>query len=133
MSLSGMRRQLGQSMIEYCVVVTFGVLTLTTGPMKDVIIEIIGTIKNKFEGYSYAISLSDTPDADNSAELRTWLESRGVPPDQAAYLAQNPFDLMAMLEQYNIPSIPDLQEGLDQIEEQTGLSPSDFLEGLSPF
>ena len=120
-------------MIEYCVVVTFGVLTLTTGPMKDVIFEIIATVKNNFQGYSYAISLSDQPDKDNSADLQTWLESRGVPSDRAAYLAQNPFDLMQLLEQYNIPDLPDLQAGLDELEENTGLSPSDFLEGISPF
>lgn len=133
MGFSRIRRQLGQSMIEYCIVVTFGVLTLTTGPMKDVIVEIIDTIKNNFEGYSYAISLSDMPDADNSSELKAWLESRGVPPEQAAYLAQNPFDLMQVLEKVNVSSLPDLKEGLDLIMEQTGLSPSDFLEGISPF
>ena len=120
-------------MIEYCVVVTFGVLTLTTGPMKDVIFDIIETVKDNFQGYSYAISLSDTPDADNSADLKAYLEAQGIPEDRAAYLAQNPFDLMQYLEQYNIPSLPDLQGGLDELEEQTGLSPSDFLEGISPF
>lgn len=131
--VTGPRSQLGQSMIEYCVVVTFGVLTLTTGPMKDVIFDIIQTVKDNFQGYSYAISLSDMPDSDNSDDLKAYLEAQGVPADRAEYLAQNPFDLMQYLEQYNISSLPDFQAGLDEIEEQTGLSPSDFLEGISPF
>lgn len=120
-------------MIEYCVVVTFGVLTLTTGPMRDVIFDLMDTIRNNFQGYSYAISLSDYPDHTNSTELELLLISRGVPDDQAKHLAQNPFDLMQHLDDYVSASLPDFQEGLDEIADQTGLSPGDFLEGISPF
>ena len=119
-------------MIEYCVVVTFGVLTLTTGPMNDLIFQLGTTIRNNFEGYSYAISLSDTPDDANSADLKAMLILQGVPDDQAAYLAQNPFDLMQYLD--DIPtSLPDFGAGVDEITDALGLSPSDFLEGISPF
>ena len=128
------RSQLGQSMIEYCVVVSFGVLTISTGPISNLVFtEIPNTIRNNFEGYSYAISLSDTPDHTNSADLKDLLESQGVPPEQAAYLAQNPFDLMNYLDDYSSVGIPDFSEGLDEIADAMGLNPSDFLEGLSPF
>jgi len=119
-------------MIEYCVVVTFGVLTLTTGPMKDVIFQVTDTIENNFQGYSYAISISDTPDHENSADLKDMLVLQGVPEDQAAYLAQNPFDLMQYLDDIPV-SIPDFAAGVEEISDALGLSPSDFLEGISPF
>jgi len=120
-------------MIEYCVVVAFGVLVLSTGEVEDLVFETIpNTIRNNFEGYSYAISLSDTPDHDNSADLEAMLILQGVPDDQAAYLAQNPFDLMQYLG--DIPtSVPDFAAGVEEITDALGLSPSDFLEGLSPF
>lgn len=120
-------------MIEYCVVVTFGVLTLTTGPMKDVIFQLLDTIENNFQGYSYAVSLSDTPDHTNSADLEDMLVLQGVPADQAAYLAQNPFDLMQYLDDFSTMGLPDVAAGLDEIADALGLSPSDFLEGISPF
>ena len=120
-------------MIEYCIVVTFGVLTLTTGPMRDAIFDLVDVIEDNFQGYSYAVSLSDYPDHTNSADLEAYLVSRGVPDEQAAHLAQNPFDLMAHLEDFVSANVPDFQEGLDEIEDATGLSPSDFLEGISPF
>jgi hypothetical protein len=120
-------------MIEYCVVVSFGVLTLTTGPMRDLIFQLGTTIRNNFQGYSYAVSLSDTPDHTNSADLEALLIAQGVPDDQAAYLAQNPFDLMQYIDDYASLGIPDFQDGLDEIDDALGLSPSDFLEGLSPF
>lgn len=126
------RSQLGQSMIEYCVVVTFGVLTLTTGPMKSLIFELTDTIQNNFQGYSYAISLSDTPDHTNSVDLETMLITQGVPDDQAAYLSQNPFALSEDLEDFPT-SVPDFASAVDDILDAVGLSPSDFLEGLSPF
>lgn len=119
-------------MVEYCVVVSFGVLTLTTGPMKDLIFQLTGTIQNNFQGFSYAISLSDTPDHTNAGDLQTMLEDQGVPSDRAAYLAQNPFDLSEYFDK--IPtSLPDLSAGMDDILDAVGLSPSDFLEGISPF
>jgi len=131
---SSRRSQLGQSMIEYCVVVSFGVLTLSTGPISDLVFtQLPNTIRNNFEGYSYAISLSDTPDHTNSADLEAMLILQGVPDEQAAYLAQNPFDLMSYLDDYSSLGIPDFSEGLDEIADAMGLSPSDFLEGLSPF
>lgn len=120
-------------MIEYCVVVTFGVLTLTTGPMRDVIFDVADAIRDNFQGYSYAISLSDYPDAANSSDLEAFLISRGVPDEQAQHLSENPFDLMQYLDDYVSGTMPDFQQGLDEIADQAGLSPSDFLEGISPF
>lgn len=134
LSRSPRRSQLGQSMIEYCVVVAFGVLTLSTGPMRELLFEDLpNTIRDNFQGYSYAISLSDTPDHDNSADLEEMLILQGVPEDQAAYLAQNPFDLMQYLDDYTSMGIPDMADAIDEITDAMGLSPSDFLEGLSPF
>ena len=131
-SISRIRSRLGQSMIEYTIVVGFGVLTLTTGPMRDVLINLVNVIHNNYQGYSYAIAVSDYPDANDSGTLETMLTSRGVPDDQAHYLAQNPFDLFQLLKKYVSPNLPDFQAGLDEIADQAGLSPADFLEGLSP-
>lgn len=130
--ISRIRSQLGQSMIEYTIVVGFGVLTLTTGPMQDVLLHLMDVIHNNYQGYSYAVAVSDYPDANDSGTLEALLVSRGVPDEQAQYLSQNPFDLFQLLKKYVSPNLPDFQEGLDEIADQAGLSPSDFLEGLSP-
>ncbi len=57
-------RQQGQSMVEYTIVLVFGVMVLTTGPGGDVTKDLLDVIKSNFEGYSYAVSLSEYPDHD---------------------------------------------------------------------
>jgi hypothetical protein len=73
------RCQVGQSMIEYTVVLMFGVLTLTTGPMKDQVTILMDTIRANYSGYSFAMSLSDIPDSASPNEYWTLLDSQNVP------------------------------------------------------
>jgi len=54
-------RQRGQGMVEYTVVTSLGILVLL-GPGVDVIRWTMDTIKNNYQGYSYAMSLSQWPE-----------------------------------------------------------------------
>lgn len=118
-------RQLGQSMVEYTVVSVFGVLVLTTGPGRGVIEDLTNAVRNNYEGYTYAVSLSDYPDKDNPLELVTLYNSQGMPPEQVAYLVDVPTDLINDILNYNISGFPSVQEGLDFLD-GVGLSFTDF-------
>jgi len=74
--------QRGQSMIEYTVVAVFGILTITTGPMKDTITDVRDAIRSNYAGYTYAISFSDLPDSDSVGAYETLLESQSDPSHQ---------------------------------------------------
>ena len=58
--------QTGQSMVEYTVVLSFGVLVLISG--EDIFITVRDVLRDNYEGYSYSISLSEQPVFDNLAE-----------------------------------------------------------------
>lgn len=65
------RRQTGQGMVEYTVVTALGVLVLL-GPGTDVIQYTLRSIQDNYQGYSYAMSLSQWPEFDiRSAEAIT--------------------------------------------------------------
>lgn len=51
--------QSGQSMVEYMVVVSALILALYSSGAMDGLIQVL---KDNYEGYSYAISISDYPD-----------------------------------------------------------------------
>jgi hypothetical protein len=70
--------QKGQAMVEYMVVVVFGVMVLTIGPGGDVLLDLLAAMNDNHQGYSYAASLSTLPDHDNLAEYV--LESSGLNP-----------------------------------------------------
>ncbi len=55
----GSVRQKGQSMVEYMVVIAALVFALHTSGAID---ELIDVLKKNYQGYSYAISISDYPD-----------------------------------------------------------------------
>lgn len=57
------RRQFGQGMVEYTIVTSLGILVLL-GPGTDVIRWTMATIKSNYQGYSYAMSLSQWPEFD---------------------------------------------------------------------
>ena len=46
--------QTGQAMVEYVVVLVFGVMVLTIGPGGDVILDLLGVMNDNHQGYSYA-------------------------------------------------------------------------------
>jgi hypothetical protein len=61
--MTGRRRQFGQGMVEYTIVTSLGILVLL-GPGADVISWTMSVIKNNYQGYSYAMSLSQWPEFD---------------------------------------------------------------------
>lgn len=116
------KQQLGQSMIEYTLVLAFGVLTLTTGPMQDVIANLTQRIQDHYTGYSYAISLSDIPDADiiNLNQLYT---DQGLPDDMVNYLDDTPDALVSAINQVTNAQFPSLQDAIQMVID-SNLSPS---------
>ena len=75
-------QQSGQSMVEYTIVLVFGVMVLTSGPAGDVILDLLATLNNKYQGYSYAVSMSDLPQYDT---LNDYLKTKyDIDPDKLA-------------------------------------------------
>jgi hypothetical protein len=118
--------QKGQSIVEYTVVSVFGVLCLTTGPMRDIIVDLTKTIRNNYDGYSYAVSLSDYPDKENFIELVEMYNDQDMPSEQREYLTDNPGQLVEDLKEYALSALPpEIQDGID-IASDFGLSLDDF-------
>ena len=88
-------------MVEYTIVLVFGVLALTTGPGGDVMLELLQTVKKNYQGYSFGISMSEAPDFDTPADLRSYLRDNDVADDRIDRLAVNTSDLYDELEPYN--------------------------------
>jgi len=61
--MTARRRQCGQGMVEYTIVTSLGILVLL-GPGTDVIRWTMAAIKGNYQGYSYAMSLSQWPEFD---------------------------------------------------------------------
>ena len=129
-NISGKRRrgyvwQKGQAMIEYTVVATFGILVLTTGPGRGVIGDLEDAVRNNYDGFSYAVSLSDYPDKEDLDELKDMYDEQGMPSDQSDYLADDPVDLVSDLAGFDLNNIPDVAQGLDMAN-GIDLDPADF-------
>ena len=75
-SCHSQQRETGQSMVEFTVVVVFFCLALTSDPALNVMRDLNDTIKQRFEHYSYTVSLSDYPDASTLAELEAMLRQQ---------------------------------------------------------
>ena len=118
-------RQKGQAMIEYTVVATFGILVLTTGPGRGVIEDLEDAVKNNYDGFSYAVSLSDYPDKENYLDLISMYNDQGMPSERREYLTDNPNDMVRELAGYALTSIPGVTQGLDMAD-SIGLDPMDF-------
>jgi len=124
---AGYLRQKGQAMIEYTVVSVFGILVLTTGPGRGVIGDLEDAIRNNYDGFSYAVSLSDFPDKNDIDDLTDMYEAQGLPDDRVAYLADDPVDLVSDLVGFDVGNIPDVSEGVDLVDDiKNGLDPADF-------
>lgn len=110
--------QMGQSMVEYVVVLVFGVMVLM-GPGGDMMLLTLKVLNDRYQGYSYATSLSTLPDHDSLA----------------AYLIDE--DIIAPID----PSV--LVDGIDQFTTFPTLdtfpddllpdSPADILDGAISF
>ncbi len=75
------RQQFGQSMVEYTVVVAFGILTLSTDLVQDEVDLLMATIHQNYKGYSFALSLSDYPDSVDADAYWTMLDGQAVNED----------------------------------------------------
>jgi len=69
----------GQGMVEYTVVLAFGVLLLM-GPGGDVLKDLAMVMKNKYRGYSYAMSLSPLPEFGTGPEFAAYIEGLNLDP-----------------------------------------------------
>ena len=75
------RLQFGQSMVEYTVVIAFGILTLSTDLVQDEVDLLMATIHQNYAGYSFALSISDYPDYDSASEYWGELDAKEVNDD----------------------------------------------------
>ena len=122
---TGYVRQKGQAMIEYTIVTVFGILVLTTGPGRGVIEDLENADRNNYDGFSYAVSLSDYPDKEDYIELIEMYNDQGMPSERREYLTDNPNDLIRGLASFALDSIPGVTEGLDMAS-GIGLNLEDF-------
>ncbi len=67
------RGQLGQSMVEFTVIVVFFCLAVTSDPALNAMQRLMDVMKQRFEHYSYTVSLSDYPDTTVFQEMRQLL------------------------------------------------------------
>ncbi|MCZ6666962.1 MAG: hypothetical protein O7B81_16805 [Gammaproteobacteria bacterium] len=72
-------RVTGQAMVEYTIVLAFGVMMLY-GPGGNVIRELEEVFRNNYRGYSYAMSLSALPDFGNGEDYRTYIDELQLDP-----------------------------------------------------
>ncbi len=113
------KKQQGQGMVEFIVVLVFGVMVLTIGPGGDVLLDLLAMLNDKYQGYSYAVSLSELPSHDSLG----------------AYLIDNdvvdpidPNDLVNEINSYlNFPSLDTFPEDLMPD------GPEDILDGMTSF
>lgn len=125
-------RQLGQSMTEYTVVLVFGVMALTTGPGGDVMQDLLAVMKKNYEGYSFALSLSETPDYESADKYAEALAEYGVEDEQIDKLAVDTATMLAGAGLFNTdPSdqLDEFKESLPDIPPSMG----DIISGAGSF
>ena len=106
-------------MVEFIVVLVFGVMVLTIGPGGDVLLDLLGVMNDKFQGYSYAASLSDLPAHDS---LGAYLI------DEDVIDPIDPNDIISEINKYT--TFPTLDDFPDDLMPD---SPSDILDGATSF
>ena len=74
------RGQRGQGMVEYTIILVFGVLMLM-GPGGDVLADLLAVFKNKYRGYSYSMSLTPLPDFGTGSEYRAYISDLNLDPE----------------------------------------------------
>ena len=134
--MTNLIRQTGQSMVEYTVVLVFGVLALTTGPSGDVIKELLDVIKENYRGYSYALSLSEAPDFDSAADYALVLQAEGLSQDEIDRLAVDTPDALKVLQFFNRDPSSILSDLKTTLSDPTSLLPTsvgDVMEGAGGF
>ncbi|MCG8324772.1 MAG: hypothetical protein MI673_04585 [Thiotrichales bacterium] len=139
-----LRRQLGQSMIEYTIVVGLGVMALTaamssggseqaanfpdTYSAKEALWQ---RMRDHYTGYSFAISITEYPDANTITDLETLYIAQGIPDDLREYMNDYPDQFVTALGNFANGNIPGLSNALDMIN-NVDVSPSTFLNPSFP-
>lgn len=147
--MSGSTQQ-GQAFVEYIVVVVFGILVLgamaggtrpaacnasgagdtDSGTLTEWVGCLGDVLQRNYEGYSYAISMSEYPDHDNGTWYTEMLQAQGVDPERIDYLSDDPTDIITELfDEYVSPNVPGLG-GLDLGAFLGSLSIGDFLPSI---
>lgn len=132
------RQQIGQAMIEYTIVVGLGVMALTaamssggtentslypdTYSAKEALMQ---RIRDHYTGYSYAVSLSDYPDAD-IVDLNGLYTGQGLPQEMIDYLDDTPDSMVSAINLVQNQSFPNLQDAIDMVLD-SNLSPTQIL------
>ena len=118
--------QRGQGMVEYVVVLATTVFALTVplngAGSNNVIEEIEQVLRDNYEGYSFAVTLSEMPDAISMDEALQMFEDAGGDPNQLT-------DAAAMIEQ--VDDFLDVSFS-DLIPDVTDFSVDDLLAGELP-
>jgi hypothetical protein len=122
-SATSARHAHGQAMVEYTVILAFGLMMLL-GPGGDVLRDLADVLKNNYRGYSYAMSMSPLPDFDTGSELREYVEGLGLDPELDEQtldrLAVDPVD----------DAVTAAPESLDQPDQPVFSSVDDVLNAL---
>ena len=112
----GITRQLGQSMVEYTVILAFGIMVLISGD--DIFFEIRDILRDNYQGYSYSISLSDQPTYDNLGEYLI---------DEGVVEPLDPNKVVDKIKKYTeFPELEGFPDGMPN-------SASDILDGATSF
>jgi len=118
------RSQTGQSIVEYTVISSILVLALLVVD-GDIIVKLNNAIKQNYDGYSYAVSLSEYPDKKKISDLIDMYDGQNMPQEQRDYLTDDTAELVEDLKNFSLTSFPGLSEGLDLLDNM-GLGFSDF-------
>jgi hypothetical protein len=133
-------RQAGQGMVEYLVILSFGVMMLM-GPGGDVLLDLAAVMKNKYRGYSYSLSMSALPEFSTGPEYREYIEGLGLTPevdeDTLVRLTLDPVqeNVTAALEPFNNAYLKftDVRDLLGDFENLDDLAVQMATDAISPF
>ncbi len=107
MKITKKKFQHGQSMVEYVVILsalTMAVLALGDGdfntPADSNIEELRQAIGYRHRGYTYALSLSEIPEAENPMEVAMYYDSLGKHPELASQMAKGYSTIQNYVDKY---------------------------------
>ncbi len=106
-------------MTEYTVVLFFGVMTLTSGYMGDAVGQLTDVIKKNYQGYTFAISMSEPPDFDSAADQQTaWADpANGRSSEESDRLAgASAASLYTDLKTYNKDPLKQIKSGINSLK-----------------
>ncbi len=79
------KRQLGQLMVEFFVVTTFGVIGIIA--LSDDLADLANAVRQNYQGYAFVVSLSEYPDQYTDDPLRDPLAEQGIDLDELERLS----------------------------------------------